>query len=161
VRDAARLRIQWSDLDARSVLIIVTSITMVIIATRGVVRSVDPETYGSHGLIAAAPYGYHLALALVLAAFVYNLWRERFSQLCAAVSVVSTLFLLHGVLPLVYGTPRFGWSPKYVGVIEYAIDNHAFNRNIDAYHNWPGFFTVAAQFSDLVDVRPLSYAPWA
>ncbi|MEO8693085.1 MAG: hypothetical protein ABI658_06180 [Acidimicrobiales bacterium] len=151
----------WPTIDFHGGLIVVTAAVVVIVATRGVVRHVNPEAYDSFGFFRAAPSGYFVALALLIAASVHNLWREKFSELCAAALVGSTVFLLHGVLPIVYGTPRFGWSPKYIGVVEYVIDNGSFNRNIDAFHNWPGFFTTAGTFSELVDLRPLSYAPWA
>jgi O-antigen/teichoic acid export membrane protein len=156
-----RSKLSLPKIDFHSGLIVVTAVAIVIVATRGVVQHTNPEAYDSFGLFRAAPRGYLVALALVMAASVYNLWREKFSQLCAAALVGSMVFLLHGVLPLLYGTPRFGWSPKYIGVIEYVMDNHSFNRDIDAFHNWPGFFTTAATFSELVDVRPLSYAAWA
>jgi hypothetical protein len=69
--------------------------------------------------------------------------------------------VLHATAPLLYDVPRYAWTYKHIGVIDYLATHGTADRSIDVYQNWPGFFALNAWFSHAAGIAPLDYAGWA
>ena len=79
--------------------------------------------------------------------------------------VASFIFMIHGAPTLIYGTLRYSWAWKHLGIIDF-IQRHGFvDPNASAlkvYHNWPGFFSLFAYLFEAAGVRnPAALAAWA
>lgn len=74
--------------------------------------------------------------------------------------MVSFVVMLHATTAILYPEPRYAWTYKHLGVIDY-IAVHGQARAIDAYHNWPCFFALNAWFSAATCLDAIDYAAWA
>ena len=74
-------------------------------------------------------------------------------------------FFIHGTPTILYKALRYSWAWKHVGVIEFILRHERVDRYshfLNAYHNWPGFFTLNAFFTESVGLKlPLDFAMWA
>lgn len=117
------------------------------------------------GLIPELPVTFWLALAVVTAGFCGTVVRRstRWPLLAAYLLVLAAI--LHVTPVLLYGTLRYSWAWKHVGVIDF-IMHHGVVFNLGGifgpYQGWPGFFalnsflvTASGQSS------ALGYASWA
>ena len=69
--------------------------------------------------------------------------------------------MIHGTAPLLFAEPRYAWTYKHIGVVQYINLHGALDASIDIYHNWPGFFALAAWFGRIAGINtPLAYAAW-
>jgi hypothetical protein len=66
---------------------------------------------------------------------------------------------------ILYGTLRYAWAWKHVGVVDYFMRNHALDPDLQflpVYQNWPGFFGLTATLTEAAGLRSaLSFAAWA
>jgi aminoglycoside phosphotransferase (APT) family kinase protein len=115
----------------------------------------DPADMTDLGLLSLLTPLNVVALGLALAAFAIEVGRERPAtwRLAAPVTLLATL--LHGTPAVLYGTLRYAWAYKHVGILDF-IDRHgAVDPNassLDVYHNWPGFFSQMEGLLDLAGV---------
>jgi GT2 family glycosyltransferase len=114
------------------------------------------------GLLSAMPPTYFFAFALLIAGFISAISRSVIHRELLALYVVALILVIHGTTPLLYDEPRYAWTFRHIGVINFiAHSGGAVNRDIDVYNNWPAFFALNAWFSSVTGVSPSSYAPWA
>jgi O-antigen/teichoic acid export membrane protein len=127
----------------------------------------DPADMTDLGLLSLLTPMSAAALLLLTAGFGWSLARNR-SGVLPALHVVVLLVLLHGTPALLFGTVRYSWSWKHLGIVDFVqrtggVDVAAATMPI--YHNWPGFFAGAAVLTDLAglpDARGLAlWAPLA
>lgn len=122
---------------------------------------IDPNKLNDFGLIAILPWQFLAALALVSFCFVGSLTpgvhrvRVRFPAL------LVLIILLHATPPIVYGTLRYSWAWKHIGIVDYILRYGEVNRAEDflaAYHNWPGFFWLSAKAAEFFNLDALGIA---
>ncbi len=115
----------------------------------------DPSAMTDLGLLSLLTPLNAVALVLVLAAFGIEVARPQPSTWRLATPVVLLVAALHGTPAVLYGTLRYAWAWKHLGIVDY-IDRHgAVDPGIgtlDVYHNWPGFFSQMAGLLDLAGV---------
>jgi hypothetical protein len=75
--------------------------------------------------------------------------------------VVALVAMLHATASILYEEPRYAWTYKHVGVVDYVMAHGHVDRSVDIYQNWPGFFALNAWLSDTAGISPLDYAGWA
>jgi GT2 family glycosyltransferase len=129
-------------------------------------RHVHLAGMGDLGLVSVLPVGFWAGLAVLAAGFGLAVTRRRLSPPLLCAYVVSLVLVLHGTPAVLYGTLRYAWAWKHVGVIDYlarhgATDPHL-GGDLAAYQSWPGFFAGNLLLIKVIGVRSaLSYASWA
>ena len=122
----------------------------------------DVGKIGSLGVITAVPPEYFPALAAAVAGVALSLARRRQHVWVLVVQLVVLIFLLHGLDPMIHGTPRLEASYRHLGITAYIGVDGQLDTKLDAYFSWPGFFALLAMFSKatgLPSLMPL--ATWA
>lgn len=124
----------------------------------------DPADLDDLGLVSILPAQYWTALVLVISAFAASLHPLSRVALLRPASLVALVILLHATPAIVYGTLRYSWAWKHIGIVDY-IQRHG---TVDptapflaAYHNWSGFFRFFALFADWFNLGPLQVADLA
>jgi GT2 family glycosyltransferase len=117
------------------------------------------------GLVSALPPAFWAAAALLMVSFCWTVvrWPGRWPVLAA--HLLTLTVILHATPAIVYGTLRYSWAWKHVGVVDYII-HHGIDFNLGGvlgvYQGWPGFFALNAFLTNGGGLQSaLSYAPWA
>jgi Phosphotransferase enzyme family len=129
---------------------------------------IEPRAMTDVGLMAVLPVTFYAALFVLTASFIALVQRGRrragLTPLLSA-HVLALIAFLHATPAIVYGTLRYPWAWKHVGIVDY-IDRHGSVMpgidQLSVYHNWPGFFSfnsLLAEFPGLGDTIEL--ATWA
>jgi hypothetical protein len=121
----------------------------------------DLSELSGYGLLTALPLAYYLAVVLVTVGFALEVARSRPRPLVLGAHVVALVVMLHATTAILYPEPRYAWTYKHLGVIDYIAVHGQFDRSIDIYQNWPGFFALNAWFSRSTGLAPIGYAAWA
>ncbi len=125
---------------------------------------VDPGAMTDLGLISVLPATYFMALAIISASHLFVVHQNRSPGVIYWLNIVALIFMLHATPQIVYGTLRYSWAWKHVGIVDYIQRNGSVNpliSSLNAYHNWPGFFALAAFFNQVAGIpSSLSYAGW-
>jgi hypothetical protein len=124
-------------------------------------RGTDLSRIDGYGLLAALPATYYVALALAVAGFSAAAAERRVRPALLGAYVVALVVLLHATPALLYPEPRYAWTYKHLGVIDYIARHGTVDRSVDVYQNWPGFFALNAWFSRATGIAPIDYAGWA
>jgi len=115
-----------------------------------------------YGLLPALPVVFFVALALLVGSTVALLLRTELSPVRLGLHLVALVVMLHGTSPLLFRDPIYPWVYKHVGVVGYINLHGKVDAGVDIYHNWPGFFALAAWFTRIAGVAsPLDFAAWA
>ncbi|MEL7207829.1 MAG: hypothetical protein AAGK32_06285, partial [Actinomycetota bacterium] len=127
-------------------------------------ETLDPSALGGLGPVAELPVWAFAGPLIVVAGFAAALSRSRLREGWLAVHLGALVAMLYAVPVVVYGTARYSWTWKHVGIVDYidrfaAVDPNAATG--DVYHNWPGFFAGAEVLAELTGADPLSFARWA
>jgi HEAT repeat protein len=126
------------------------------------VRAVKPAAMNDFGLLPALPVAFFVALGLLVASIVLALLRDRLSPVRLGLHLVAFVAVLHGTVPLLFTQPIYPWVYKHLGVVNYINLHGRVDASLDIYHNWPGFFALAAWLTRITGVgTPLAYAAWA
>lgn len=131
-------------------------------------RSTAPlDTMTDYGLLSVLPAPFWAALGLLTASFFWLVRRADASRLLIVGHVALLVLIFHATPALLYGTLRYSWAWKHVGITRYIIANHQINLHMRsnpelvAYQDWPGFFAFNALLSSAAKLfSPLSYASW-
>jgi GT2 family glycosyltransferase len=117
------------------------------------------------GLVSVLPTAFWAAAALLMVSFCWTVvrWPGRWPALAA--HLAALVVILHATPAIVYGTLRYSWAWKHVGVVDYII-HHGINFNLGGvlgvYQGWPGFFALNAFLTSGGGLQSaLGYAPWA
>lgn len=123
-----------------------------------------PRTMGALGLLSFFNVAIVSCLVLLIGGFLYSLYRARPGWVLATY-LVTYIALIHGTPPLLYGTLRYSWAYKHVGIVDYILRTGSVDTSIDVgqiYHNWPGFFAGSALLTSLAgQPDALQIAGWA
>jgi hypothetical protein len=129
------------------------------------IHGLDLDAMTDLGLVSILPPAFFAALGLIVIGFVAALFASRVREGVLAAHTVALVLVVHGTPSIVYGTLRYSWAWKHVGIVDYIQRNGRVDPDISflaAYHNWPGFFALAALPTELggwTDAIPL--ATWA
>jgi hypothetical protein len=116
------------------------------------------------GLLSIFPASIIAAYILLLMGFASLYFREHVSDAVFACYILLLILMIHGTPQLLYGTLRYSWAWKHVGIVDYIIRFGRVDPQIailPVYHNWPGFFALNALFTQLAGYpSALTYAGW-
>jgi hypothetical protein len=107
---------------------------------------IHTSAIGTLGLLSALPLTMYIAFALLAVSMIRGIHAGASNRLLAAHLVVFVL-MLHATPALTYETLRYAWAWKHLGLVDELARHHALDagpNDLGVYHNWPGFFTVAA-----------------
>lgn len=127
-------------------------------------HNIELNNMNDLGLISVLPISFYVAILLLIISFGLVLSRRPVNDLVAFLNVLALIVIIHGTPQILYGTLRYSWAWKHVGIVDYIIRNGKVDPDIDyltAYHDWPGFFALNALFTKAAGLNTaLSYAGW-
>ncbi|WP_104523540.1 hypothetical protein [Blastococcus atacamensis] len=164
-RRAARSRWTWLDSEdgwrsARPWLLPLAALAVGVLWLWSL-RGVRLEEMGGWGLLSALPLSWYLAFTAVLLLYLGTLLSRRALDHGLAACHVALVAILFATPSLVYEVPRYPWTFKHIGVTEYLLENWTVDRSIDIYHNFPGFFYLAAGISRATGIDVEGLAQWS
>lgn len=124
--------------------------------------AIDPDRMTDIGLVSVLPATFFLSLALLAAGFAWLVSRGRTTGPLPILYLAALVLILHATPPLVYGTLRYSWAWKHLGVVDYIQRYETVDRTasfLAAYHNWPGLFATTAWIADRFGLRSVDLAP--
>ena len=124
----------------------------------------DPRTMGELGLVSLFS-SLSIAGLVVLCVGVLLALHWNVAEWLHALNLITFLALIHGTPALLYGTLRYSWSYKHVGIVDYILRTGTVNPDVGVggiYHNWPGFFAGSALLTEAAGAPDaLRIATWA
>ncbi len=102
------------------------------------------------GLVSVLPFTYFASLGILTISFLRLLIQKKKVDIIFALHILMLIIIFHLTPQIVYGTLRYSWAWKHVGIVDFIQRNGAVDPNIgnlNAYHNWPGFFALAAMYN--------------
>ncbi len=126
--------------------------------------SINLRNLGDLGLVTLLPLPIYAALGLLILSFAISVHAQPLRPAILFLHVVTLIVIIHGTPVLLYGTLRYSWAWKHVGIIDFIQRYGVVDPTIDilgVYHNWPGFFTANALLTQLTGLDTLRYAAWA
>jgi glycosyl transferase family 2 len=125
----------------------------------------DLGRIGDFGLLPALPWTFYAALAVLATGFTRALRAELLHERLVAAYVAALILIVHATPSIEYGTLRYAWAWKHVGIVDYIQRHGRVDPDIQflgAYHNWPGFFALSSLYTQLAGYSSaLSFASWA
>jgi hypothetical protein len=126
------------------------------------IGATDIEALDDFGLLGALPLTYFAGVVLLVAGAAVLLTAPALSPARLALHLVGLVVMVHAAAPLLFDVPIYSWVYKHIGVVDYISVNGHLDPAIDIYHNWPGFFALAAWFGEVAGLEdPVRYAAWA
>lgn len=126
-------------------------------------RGADPRAMDDTGLIALFTLPMVAALVVLALGFLRALLRSA-PEWHLAVHLVAFIGFIHATPPALFGTLRYGWAWKHLGIIDYILRTGSVDTtisNLPVYHSWPGFFGGTALLTDMLGRSHLmSLATW-
>ncbi len=125
----------------------------------------DPSAMTDIGLLSVLPPGFYVALGLIAAGACLAFGRDNLSGFVPAAYVAAWIAIVHATPSILYGSLRYSWAWKHVGIVEYIQRTGRIDPEISllpVYHNWPGFFGAAALLTEAAGLpNALVIATWA
>ena len=124
----------------------------------------DVSAMTDTGLLSILRPTAYLSLAVLLGCFCAEMASPRPATWRLATPVVGLVTAIHGTPALLYGTLRYSWAWKHLGIIDF-IHRHGevdpAVHTLGVYHNWPGFFAINSAWTDLFGLSGSApYARW-
>lgn len=127
--------------------------------------AIDVRRMTDLGLLSVFPLSIYAALGILTLGFCAALRRAHTPPMVLAIYVIVLIVIIHGTPNILYGTLRYSWAWKHVGIVDYIQRHGSVNPDIaalDAYHDWPGFFALNALLTEAAGfTSALAYAGWA
>jgi O-antigen/teichoic acid export membrane protein len=124
---------------------------------------VDVNAIGKYGLLSALPITYYAAVAALLLGVAIAVHQRARLPVVLAHAVLFVL-IVHATPAIVYGTLRYAWAFKHVGIVELLQRTHRYAPQtpvLPIYQSWPGFFAAATALTESSGLRSaLSFASW-
>lgn len=105
-------------------------------------RNADPRDLTDLGLVSLIPPAGWLGLLLLVAGFSWAVHHEQ--PRAAGANLVALATIIWATPAVVYGTVRYSWAWKHLGIVDFIDRTGGVDPGIDVlpvYHNWPGFFS--------------------
>ncbi|MDO8688842.1 MAG: hypothetical protein Q7R39_02315 [Dehalococcoidia bacterium] len=123
---------------------------------------VDVSRMTDLGLVSVLPPSAFAALLLLTISFALAVQRRGTPRLVLLLHVVILIAIIHATPSILYGTLRYSWAWRHVGIVDYIYRHHSVDPGIDAYHNWPGFFALSALALEIAGAgNAIGVATWA
>jgi hypothetical protein len=106
-------------------------------------RDVRIDDVGDLGLITILHPASILSFALLAVGMGWELAKPRRRPAVMVLSLLTSVFMLHGVTALVEPLPRFATAWLHSGFVEYITRTGHTLPTLDARFSWPGFFAAA------------------
>lgn len=156
----ARLAVNWAVFPWVSLAVSIalwaaalTSVNVAGVATAGL------------GLVSVLPVTFWVAAALLTLSFCWVVTRRSAGWPVLTAHTLALIAFLHISPTILYGTLRYSWAWKHVGVIDFISHNGiVFNLGgiLGPYQGWPGFFALNSFLTSASGLNSsLGYAPWA
>jgi hypothetical protein len=108
------------------------------------IRDVSLTDAGDLGLISILSWPAIVAYLVLLVSLVWGLAYRRDHTLLPILQALVLIVMLFGVLPIIRDMPGYRVAYRHVGIVDYVAVHGGLDPRIDAYFNWPGFFTLFA-----------------
>lgn len=158
--DETPARIPWAARPQFHVVLLVIAALLWLVS----LQTTDLADMGDYGLLSALPVTFYVALGVLTVGFLTGVRREASSKLLLPYLVLF-IAVVHASPVFLYGTLRYAWAWKHVGVVDYFMRTHAIDPHLSflpVYQNWPGFFGISTTLTEAVGLRSaLSFAAWA
>lgn len=123
------------------------------------------DLISDYGLIPLLPVTYWVAVAGVVLGCAALILRGARRHWLLAAHLVTLIAILHATPSALYGTLRYSWAWKHVGVVDFFLRHEGIDgslRELGVYQRWPGFFTANATMAEAAGLASvIDYAPWA
>ncbi|KHL01252.1 hypothetical protein LK10_17550 [Sinomonas humi] len=141
--------------------LVAVALAALVLGVESLLR-VNLQSIGALGLVSALPPTYFFALGLALVGFVATLSLHKARPALLTLQVLVLVVILQGADPIIHGLPRLEASYRHLGIADYIAQTGHLDPRLDAYFNWPGFFSLLAMLSGSTGSRDLSsVATWA
>ena len=127
----------------------------------GLVGGVDWRGMSDLGLVSVLPVVCLIALGVLAVGQAVAIAR-RWTAVAAG-GVVALVLAVHATPTLLYGTLRYAWAWKHLGVVDFISRTGTVDPTVDAlsaYHGWPGFFALHAMLAEATGVDLAAVARW-
>ncbi len=125
---------------------------------------VDLSRMNDLGLISVLSPAMFVALGILTISFCVAVHQPSTLVPVLCLHIIVLILILHGTPTILYGTLRYSWAWKHVGIVDYIQRHGSVDPSIsflNAYHNWPGFFALAALITEGAGLKSaLSFAAW-
>jgi hypothetical protein len=123
---------------------------------------VDLRQMNDFGLASVLSARMWIALGILCMAMIVALLDRKPPHWILALNVLALSFCYFGLSSWLYSVPRGAIAFRHAGITDTLINAGSIDRSIDAYFDWPGFFTMAATVSKVAGLSdPLALARWA
>ncbi|MGH2388974.1 MAG: hypothetical protein ACRDIE_12295, partial [Chloroflexota bacterium] len=126
---------------------------------------VDLGRMNDLGLISVLPPATYVALGVLTVSFCMAVHRSSTPVPILLLHAVVLIVIIHGTPTILYGTLRYSWAWRHIGIVDYIQRHGSLDPNIsveNVYQNWPGFFALGALITELTGFKSaLSFAAWA
>jgi hypothetical protein len=120
------------------------------------------STMSELGLAPSLPPTFYAALGVLCVGFALVVRQRTPSTWLAGTHVAILIAIWHATPAILYGTPRYPFTYKHIGLAEFVQRRGLLDLDYDAYFNWPGFFTLSALVSDVAGLdTPFDLSVWA
>jgi len=134
-------------------------------------RNVPLDRMSDLGLLSVLPLLFYIPLVILTISFCFCVRRRVTPERLLLFHIVALIAIIHGTPTLLYGTLRYSWAWKHIGLVDY-IQRHGSLDPVSAgapgvyfltaYHNWPGFFALSALYTQVAGLdSALLFASWA
>ncbi len=116
------------------------------------------------GLMSVLPSPFFLALALLTIGFLFVLEHRSHDRLLVGGYLVTFAAVAHATPAILYGTVRYSWSFKHLGMVDYIQRNGEVDPDavvLQIHHGWPGVFSTTSMVSEITGVEAQTIAIWS
>jgi glycosyltransferase involved in cell wall biosynthesis/O-antigen/teichoic acid export membrane protein len=141
-----------------SLLLIVVAVALWVTAA----AHVNLRLMNDLGLASVLTARMWIAFGLLCLAMTVSLLDRKPPHWILALNVVVLCACFFGLSSWLYAVPRGAIAFRHAGITNAMIAAHSIDRSIDAYFDWPGFFTFAATVTKAAGLPdPIALARWA
>ena len=123
------------------------------------------DLIGDYGLVPLLPLTFWAAIAVLLLSYAAKVRRGTARDWLLSAHLITLIAFFHATPSATYGTLRYSWAWKHVGVTDFFLRHSGIDgsiRELGVYQRWPGFFTLNATLVKEAGLQSaLDYAPWA
>jgi hypothetical protein len=160
-----RIELIGHKLNPWSRYLLLLPLLLAIVLWAAALPTIDVRSMTDLGLLSVFPLAVYIAFGLLTIGFCVAVQRPQTPVWLLALYVIALVVIIHGTPNILYGTLRYSWAWKHIGIVDYIQRHGTVNPEIaalDAYHNWPGFFALNALLTEAAGFdSALAYAGWA
>jgi glycosyltransferase involved in cell wall biosynthesis len=117
------------------------------------------------GLVSVLPVTFWVAVGVLMVSFCLAVMQRSTRWPVLAAHLLALVAIFHATPVILYGTLRYAWAWKHIGVVDYIMHygvNFRLNDVLGVYQGWPGFFALSSFLtSGAGQASALSWASWA